>query len=132
MDEVEAIDSKDKTLAMLVDESLEKDGVVNESKNMTRHLNLLEGTTHSRSWVISRLKKILNLSYHKHGEDLPDVDTFEHVYQRHQYSGIYVQKLFEKYRLIVYDESSFCTVNFSTKSWYFKGETLKRKQNRIT
>ena len=71
------------------------------------------------------------MSFKKHGHKLPDSDTFRNVYLRHLYGGIYLNKLFENKKLIVYDESSFSTLDFAAKSWYFKGQTLYKKKCRI-
>ena len=62
--------------------------------------------------MIKRLKKVFNMTYHKHGNKLPDADLFRNVFLRHHYGGIYLNKLFEGKKLIVLDESSFTTSDY--------------------
>ena len=66
-------------MALLLDQSFAKDQPVYDSKSLLRHLNILEGTNEKMSWIKKRLKKVFNISYHKHGEKIPDGDLFRNV-----------------------------------------------------
>lgn len=72
------------------------------------------------------------MSYKLHDDKIPETDEFQNVFLRQKYGGILIGKLFEGKKIIVFDESSFNTVDYSSKSWYFRGETLFKKKARLS